>query len=291
MNTSLLAPAALLELRRTLSGQLSTADQPVYEHLRKVWNAAVDVSPSLIVQADAAHAVRFARAQNLRLAVRSGCHRLWHRGRRVLVDLSKMKGVDLGPETHHVRLESGLTWGEVAALMHPNGLALTAGNVATVGVGGMTQGGGIGWMIRRHGLTIDRLKAVELITVGGQIVRASLSEHPELFWGVRSSGATFRILTALEFEAHEGGMVYGGLLAFDGPNPAGLLAEYTPLSLEAPEDLTTEAMLMLAPPMPFLPPRRWAVRCCWFWPVSAAPSGRAKLRSGHCAAWAPRWLT
>ena len=290
INTSLLAPAALLELRRTLKGQMFTADQREYEHLRKVWNAAVDAFPALIVQAedaaDAAHAVTFARAQNLLLAVRSGGHSPAGFGTvngGVLLDLSRMKGFDLDPETCQVRLESGLTWGEVADRMHPHGLALTSGNVATVGVGGMTQGGGIGWFVRQHGLTIDRLKAVELVTAGGEIVRASASEHPELFWGLRGAGANFGVITALEFEAHQGGMVYGGLMAFDGSNPAELLAEYTRLSLEAPDFLTTEAMLMLAPPMPFLPPEAVGrplllVLACYSGPLEQGEGALGPLR-------------
>lgn len=256
-------PAALLALRLNLAGRAVTSDEADYDARRGVWNAQVDAHPALIVRAwdagDVARTVAFARAQRLPLAVRSGGHSPAGFGtveRGVVLDLSEMKGLTVDPETRHVRLEPGLTWGEVARALQPHGLAITAGDVPTVGVGGLTQGGGIGWFVRKHGLNIDRLRAVELVTADGQVIRASATERPELFWGLRGGGANFGVVTAYEFEAHEGGTVLGGLVMYpvrDAAHARHLLSEYARIAGAAPDDLSTQGLLVAAPPLPFIP--------------------------------------
>jgi FAD/FMN-containing dehydrogenase len=148
---------------------------------------------------DVIAAVDFARGQRQSVAIRGGGHSDAGFGTcdgGVLIDLSQLKRIDIDPVTRRARIEPGLTWAEVAAAAHPYGLALTSGNSGSVGVGGLSLGGGIGWMARKYGLTIDRMRAVELATASGQFVRASATEHADLFWGLRGGGGNFGVATA-----------------------------------------------------------------------------------------------
>ena len=253
-------PAALLDLHLNLAGRAVTSDEAEYDAFRGVWNAAADAHPALIIRAksagDVARTVAFARAQHLPLAVRSGGHSPAGFGtveRGVVLDLSEMKGIEVDPDSRRVRLEAGLTWGEVAGHLHPHGLAITAGDVPSVGVAGLTQGGGIGWFVRKHGLALDRLRAAELVTADGRLLRASATEHSELFWGLRGGGANFGVITAMEFEAHPGGTVYGGMVVYDGADARHVLGEYARIAAAAPDELSTQAIFLAAPPLPFLP--------------------------------------
>ncbi|PYE55446.1 FAD-binding oxidoreductase [Deinococcus yavapaiensis] len=247
-------------LRVALEGEVVTPSDATYDELRAVWNADAADRPALIVRprsaVDVSRAVRFARARGLRLTVRGGGHSpagfsTLEGG--LVIDTRLMKSIVVNPATRRVRLESGLTWGEVARFLQPYDLAITAGDVPSVGVAGLTQGGGVGWFVRKHGLAVDRLRAVELVTATGEILRATDTENRELFWGVRGGGANFGVITALEFEAHPGGLVTGGVIAFDGTNARHLFGEYARLAKTAPDDLSTQGILMAAPPLPFLP--------------------------------------
>lgn len=249
----------------TFHGTVIRRGQDGHDAAREVWNAAGrDLSPVLIAQphdaAAVAHAVRFARGVGLPIAVRSGAHSPALLGTidgGLVIDLSALTALDIDPATRRVRVQPGLTWGEVAAALHPHGLAITAGDVATVGVGGLTQGGGIGWFVRKYGLAIDRLRSAELVTAAGELLTVSETEHPEVFWALRGAGANLGVITALEFEAHPAGMIYGGMLAFDASDPAEgarLLTTFARLAHDAPEALTVQGLFMAAPPAPFVPP-------------------------------------
>ncbi|ULH17562.1 FAD-binding oxidoreductase (plasmid) [Deinococcus sp. KNUC1210] len=247
-------------LAASLKGELLLPTSAAYEQARRVWNAAVDLYPAAIVRPahapDVAQAVRFARTHRLPVAVRSGGHSPAGFGTvegGLVIDLSSMKAISLDAATRRVWAEPGLTWGEVASFLQPYDLAITAGDTPTVGVGGLTQGGGIGWFVRKHGLALDRLRGVELVTADGTVLRASATEHPELFWGVRGGGANFGVITAYEFEAHAGGTVLGGLVIFDGSDARHLLGEYARLAAASPDELSTQAVLFAAPPLPFIP--------------------------------------
>lgn len=247
-------------LAAAVMGEVLLPASARYAQARGVWNAAVDLHPAAIVRPlnarDVACAVRFARAHALPLAVRSGGHSPAGFGTvegGLVIDLSQMKAISVEADTRRVRVEAGLTWGEVAEALQPHGLAITAGDTPTVGVGGLTQGGGIGWFVRKHGLAIDRLRAAELVTADGQLLRVSADEHPELFWGLRGGGANFGVITAYEFEAHPGGTVLGGMVIYDGTNARQLLGEYARLAAAAPDELSTQAVLFAAPPLPFVP--------------------------------------
>jgi FAD/FMN-containing dehydrogenase len=175
-------------LRTRLHGELLLPEDEGYEAACVIWNGAELQRPALIVrplfELDVIAAVRFARAHGLPLAVRSGGHSFPGHSSvagGLVIDFSLMKGLEIDPERRVARAQPGLTWGEYAAAANEHGLATTSGDVATVGIGGLTLGGGIGWMVRKYGLTIDHLIAVELVTAEGRLMRASTEEHPELF--------------------------------------------------------------------------------------------------------------
>jgi FAD/FMN-containing dehydrogenase len=248
-------------LASNLRGELIRPGVPAYEAERKVWNGSFDRHPAAIVRCvdaeDVRIAVNFARSQAMTISVRSGGHSLAGHGTNdngLAIDLWDMKKIAIDPVRHTARLEPGLTCGEVAKAIEPFGLAMTAGDVATVGVGGLLLGGGIGWMVRAYGLTIDRLRAVEVVTADGQLLRASADEHPELFWGLRGGGGNFGIATAFEIDLHPGGTVLGGAVFYEATEADRILQDCTRLAIAAPDALTIEATLMLAPPVPFIPP-------------------------------------
>jgi FAD/FMN-containing dehydrogenase len=247
-------------LESRLQGDLVWPGQPAYEAGRGVWNMATDRRPALIVRAadaeDVIAAVDFARAQGLSVAVRSGGHSNAGFGTcdgGVLIDLSALKGIDIDPLTRRARIEPGLTWAEVSAAAHPYGLAMTSGNAGSVGVGGLLLGGGMGWMVRKYGLAIDRVRAIELVTASGQFVRASATEHADLFWGLRGGGGNFGVATAFEVELHPGGTVLAGVLAFDAAQIDRVLPALAHFAQAAPDELTTDSLIALAPAVPFIP--------------------------------------
>jgi FAD/FMN-containing dehydrogenase len=259
---------SLQELAARLQGELVLPDTPGYESARCVWNGVADRHPSAIVRpasvADVIAAITFAREQGLEVSVRSGGHSFAGYGTNdggLVIDLSLMKAITVDPEQRTARIEPGLTWGEVAGILQPYGLALTAGDTATVGVGGLLLGGGIGWMVRKYGLTIDRLRAVELVTADGEILRASADEHAELFWGLRGGGGNFGVATAFEVDLHPAGMVLGGAVFYDATEAERILRAYARYGAAAPDELTTMATLMAAPPAPFIPPEKQGMPC------------------------------
>jgi FAD/FMN-containing dehydrogenase len=252
---------AFKKLISNLQGELILPGDAAYESERKVWNGSADCYPAAIVRCidveDVKAAVNVARKQAMTLSVRSGGHSIPGYGTNndgLVIDLSGMKTITVDPIRRTARLEPGLTWGEVANALQPFGLAMTAGDVASVGVGGLLLGGGIGWMVRAYGLTIDNLRSVELVTADGQLRRASAEENPELFWGLRGGGGNFGIATAFEVNLHPGGTILGGAVFYEATEAERILKEYARLAAAAPDQLSTEAMLALAPPAPFIPP-------------------------------------
>ncbi|WP_228037743.1 FAD-binding oxidoreductase [Nodosilinea sp. LEGE 06152] len=248
-------------LASKIRGELILPGNPAYEAGRKVWNGSFDSYPAAIARCVDAEDVRtivnVARAYAMTLSVRSGGHSAAGHGTNtggLVIDLSQMKAITIDLVRQTARLEPGLTWGEVAKELQPLGLAITAGDVASVGVGGLLLGGGIGWMVRAYGLTIDRLQAVEVVTADGQLVRASADAHPELFWGLRGGGGNFGIATAFEVNLHPGGAILGGAVFYEATEAERILREYTRLAAAAPDELSTEVLFMLAPPAPFIPP-------------------------------------
>ena len=254
---------AMWALALSLRGELIFPGDPGYEAARGVWNGAADRHPALIVRCanadDVIAAITFAREQHIEVSVRSGGHSLAGYGTNdggLVIDLSLMKSITVDPERRIARIEPGLTWGEVASTLQPHGLALTSGDMASVGVGGLLLGGGIGWMVRKYGLALDRLRAVELVTADGEILHASADEHAELFWGLRGGGGNFGVATAFEVNLHPAGMVLGGPVFYDAADAERILRAYARYAASAPDELTTIATFMVAPPAPFIPPEK-----------------------------------
>lgn len=282
--------SAIASLDSTIRGELILPHHPAYEPARKVWNGSFDNYPAAIVRCadaeDVKVAVNFAREYAMTLSVRSGGHSAAGHGTNtggLVIDLSQMKAITIDPVCHTARLEPGLTWGEVAQKLQPFGLAITAGDVASVGVGGLLLSGGIGWMVRAYGLTIDRLQAVELVTADGQLLRASADENPELFWGLRGGGGNFGVVTAFEVNLHRGGTVLGGAVFYEATEAERILREYTRLAAAAPDELSTEVLVMLAPPAPFIPPDKQgtpvvAIMVCYTGDISEGERVVAPLR-------------
>ena len=247
-------------LASQLQGTIVLPDDEIYEAARSV-HLVTDARPAMIVRAtsvaDVVATVNFARERQLDLAVRSGGHSIAGYGTLdggVVLDLSPMKSFEVNTESRIARLGPGLTWGEVADALHPHGLGLTAGDTATVGIGGLSLGGGIGWFVRKYGMVIDRVRSIEVVLADGQVVTASASEHPDLFWALRGGGGNFGIATSFEVEVHPAGMVYGGAIFYDAREAATVLPAYARYAASAPDELTTIALILVAPPAPFIPP-------------------------------------
>jgi len=164
-----------------------------------------------------------------------------------------VKAINIDRIRRIARIEPGLTWGDVARAAHAYGLALTSGDMASVGVGGLMLGGGSGWMVRKYGLAIDHLRAVELVTAEGEILRASERAHTELFWGLRGGGGNFGVATAFEVDLHPVGTVLGGAVFYEAAEAERILQGYARHATAAPDELSTQAMLMVAPPATFIP--------------------------------------
>ncbi|WP_344220303.1 FAD-binding oxidoreductase [Kribbella sancticallisti] len=189
--------------------------------------------------------VRFAADTGLRLAVRGGGHGFPGFGTNddgVVIDLSKFAAVEIIDEDRHlVRIGGGATWGQVAAALAPHGLAISSGDTRGVGVGGLTLTGGIGWKVRKYGLAMDNVAAVEMVTANGDVVRASAEENPDLFWAIRGGGGNFGIVTSFEFLAHPTTDVFFGKIAFPAAELAGVLQGWADYLRTAPEELTSIA--------------------------------------------------
>jgi FAD/FMN-containing dehydrogenase len=255
-------PAALAELARAFRGDLITREQQAaYNEHRKVWNASIDRFPALIARCegvpDVVAAVEFGRASGLPVAVRSGGHSfpgLSVCDGGIVIDLGPMKGIRIDPDKRTARVQAGVLWGELDQETQASGLATTGGIVSHTGVAGLTLGGGIGWLQRKYGLTVDQLVEVELVTSHGEVVRARANENPELFWGMRGAGANFGIATEFEFQLHGvGPTVFAGTVFWPIEESPSLLRFYRDWIAQAPDELMTIVIHRKAPPLPFVP--------------------------------------
>ncbi|HEX5013469.1 MAG TPA: FAD-binding oxidoreductase [Candidatus Limnocylindrales bacterium] len=241
----------------SLSGTVIRPDDESYDEARHIHNTLIDRKPLLIVRAadaaDVARSVVFAKDNGLELAVRAGGHSN-HSATDggVVIDLSSMKGLHIDPARRLAWAQPGLTAGEYTAAAAAHGLATPFGDTGSVGIAGLTLGGGIGWLARKHGLTIDSLVAVELVTADGRIVTANEQRNPDLFWAIRGGGGNFGIVTRFGFRLHEVGTVLGGALFL--PVTREVLEGLVPAAEAAPEELTTITFIMATPPLPFVPP-------------------------------------
>jgi len=243
-----------------LTGSVIRPGDEAYDEARKVWNGMIDRRPALIVRCqtpeDVVASVNFAREEGLLVAVRGGAHNVAGSATcddGIVIDLSPMKQVDVDPEARVARAQPGCTWADFDKATHPYGLATTGGLVSTTGIAGFTLGGGIGWLVRKYGLTCDNLRAVDIATADGRLVRASERENAELLWGLRGGGGNFGVVTAFEFDLHPLTTVLGGLVLHPASRAAEVLRFFREFVSTAPDELTCIAIFLTAPPAPFVP--------------------------------------
>jgi len=222
-----------------------------YDAARRVWNGMIDRRPRWIVRprsiADVLRAVRFARESSLPICVRGGGHSV--SGKSVadgalMVDLSLMKSIQVDPRRQSVVAQAGVKWSEFDAETAQYSLATTGGVISSTGIAGLTLGGGIGWLMGKHGLSCDNLLSADLVDAEGRHLPASASENPDLFWAIRGGGGNFGIATALEFKLHPLKTVHGGLLLYPRHKAIDLIRQYRDITLTAPDELTAYAALM-----------------------------------------------
>src|SRR4051794_28790167 len=229
-----LGDATLGELEQGLRGQLVRPEDEAYDEARAIWNGAHDRHPALIVRcggvADVMRAVDFARSEDLAVSVRGGGHSIPGYSTNdggIVIDLSAMRAVHVDPVRHRAVAQGGATWADFDHETQAFGLAVTGGLVSSTGIAGFTLGGGIGWLMRKLGLTSDNLVAADVVTADGQLVHTSDDEHPELLWGLRGGGGNFGIATSLEYRLHPvGPMVYAGPIFFQGDRAAEVMNFY-----------------------------------------------------------------
>ena len=258
---TILGDATIQELRDSTRGEVISPADPRYDEARAVWNGMIDKRPALIVRclgvADVLAAVQFARSQDLELAVRGGGHSLPGFSTSdggIVVDLSPMKGIRVDPAGQRVIAQGGVTWRELDHETQAFGLAVTGGLISSTGIAGFALGGGVGWLMRKHGLTCDNLVAADLVTADGRLVRASEDENPELYWGLRGGGGNFGIVTSFEFRLHRvGPTIFAGPIFFPGDQATQILRGYREYTANLPDEMTTLMNLTTAPPVPFLP--------------------------------------
>ena len=242
-------------------GEAIRPSTPAYDAARRVWNHAIDRYPSLILRctstADVQAAVIHARRAGLVIAVRAGGHSM--AGLSVcddgaVIDLTPMKDIHVDPVRRIATVQPGVVWRELDAATQAHGLAVPGGEVSDTGVAGLTLGGGIGWLGRKHGLSCDNLRAVTLVTASGAVVRASHEENPELFWGIRGAGANFGVVTELELELHPvGPTIFGGELIHPGFRDQAALRAMVDHAAGMPDEVRLMAALVTAPEAPFVP--------------------------------------
>ncbi len=252
----------LAELGMLFRGPIYAPGDPDYDERRAIENLAIDRHPGLIIrcsgEADVIDGVRLAREHDLLLAVRCGGHHVAGHGTvdgGLVLDLRDMNGVWVDPVNKTIRVQGGATWGQVDREAQVFGLAVPGGVVSTTGVGGLTLGGGIGWLHRKWGLSCDNLISAQVVLASGELVTASADEHPDLFWAIRGGGGNFGVVVDFLFRAHEVGPEVALAAVFhDIRAGAELLPQWRDLALEAGDEVTTRALYWSLPPAPDLPP-------------------------------------
>ena len=260
---------AVSELRERVRAPIITADDPGYDDARAVWNAMSDKRPLAIVRAeqvaDVVGAVNFAREGGLELSVRGGGHSAPGFGTNdagVVIDLSLMRHVHIDPQARTARAGGGATWGDFNYATHAFGLATTGGIISTTGVAGLTLGGGIGYLTRGYGLSVDNLLSVDVVTADGRYLRASQDENADLFWALRGGGCNFGVASSLEFQLHPVNDVYVGIFFYELDETANLLRFFREFIEDAPETYGAFPAFQVAPPLPFIPEDRHGDTFC-----------------------------
>jgi FAD binding domain/Berberine and berberine like len=245
---------AIENLKANLHGELIVPGSESYGSARHVWNGMIDKYPALIVQcadvADVISAVQFARSQRLEVAVRGGGHSFAGNGTcdgGIVIDLAHMKRVQVNPVKRTAWVQAGLTLGEFIRQTQAFGLATPVGTASETGLSGLTLGGGTGWLMGKYGLTIDNLLSVEVVTADGRVLKASISEHPELFWAVRGGGGNFGIVTGFEFQLHPVSTLLAGMIFHPASNASDVMHVYREFTCTVPDELSIGLALASTP--------------------------------------------
>src|SRR5262245_45125425 len=283
--------AALAALEKDFAGALITRADPGYDEHRKVWNGSIDRSPALIARCtgveDVVAALRFAKEAGLEVAVRSGGHSFPGASvcdGGIVIDLRPMTEIQVDPEARTATAQAGVLWGELDAATQEHGLATVGGIVTHTGVAGLTLGGGIGWLQRKFGLTVDQLLSAEMVTAEGEVVRASAEENADLFWGLRGGGGNFGIVTEFEFRLHPvGPTVFAGALFWRMERAPEVLRFYRDWIAEVPDELMTIVVQRKALPLDWIPEDLHgkpviSVACCYAGPVEEGERAMQPLR-------------
>jgi FAD/FMN-containing dehydrogenase len=256
INTNGVAVAedAIAKFATSFHGQLIRPGDLDYDTARKIWNASVDKRPGIIARcagvSDVVAAVNFARENSLLTAIRGGGHNVGGRALcdgGIVIDLSRMKAVHVDARNRTARVQGGATLGDVDRETHVFGLAVPAGVISKTGIAGLTLGGGVGWLVRKHGLTCDNVLSFEVVTAEGKVVVASAQEHPDLFWALRGGGGNFGVVTSFEFRVHPVNNVLGGLVIHPRDKALEVLRFYRDFIESAPEELTLYCVMLSTP--------------------------------------------
>src|SRR5512144_77649 len=257
------------DLREGLRGRVVTRSDPDYDEVRALYNGMIDKRPRVIARcadvADVITAVNFGRDRDLLIAVRGGGHNgpgLGSCDDGLMIDLSMMQGIHVDRVNKTVRVEPGCTSGDVDHATHAFGLAVPFGIVSTTGVAGLTLGGGIGYLTRRYGLTVDNLLEADVVLADGSFVTASPKEHADLFWALRGGGGNFGVVTSFLFQAHPVSTVYAGPIFWDATHAKAVMQAYRDYLPEAPEELGIFVGLKTVPSMEPFPTEGWGKRAC-----------------------------
>jgi FAD/FMN-containing dehydrogenase len=248
---SILDAPEIAALRSGLRGAVLLSGDEGYETARRVWNGNVDRHPSVIVRcmgtSDVQRAVDFARKRDLLVSVRGGGHSAPGYGTNdggLVIDLSLMKAISVDPAGCTARAEGGVLWRDLDSATQAHGLATTGGTVSNTGIGGLTLGGGLGWLMGKHGLTIDNLISAEVVTADGQLRKASAAEHPDLFWALRGGGGNFGVVTAFEYHLHPVTQVLGGMVIYPLDQAAEMLRFYRDFCPTLPDEAEANRELL-----------------------------------------------
>ncbi len=285
-----MATTTVEQLREQVRGETITAEDPAYEEARRVYNAMIDRRPSVIVRCagadDVVAAVNFARESGLDLAVRGGSHSVPGFGTAddaVVIDLSRMQAVEVDPGARTARGQGGATWGAFNDATHAHGLATTGGIISTTGIGGLTLGGGIGYLSRGFGLSCDNLLSAEVVTADGRTLTASAQGNEDLFWALRGGGGNFGVVTSFEYRVHPVREIYGGPMLYELSDAATVLKFYREFIRDAPEEFGGFPAWQIAPPLPFIPEDRHGEPflifvACWAGPIEEGEAALKPLR-------------
>jgi len=285
MTTSAIATHAYEDLAAAVRGSLIMPGDPEYDRARAVYNGMVDKRPAAIARcrdvADVITCVRFAREHGVEIAVRSGGHSaaglgVWDDA--LVIDLSLLRSTTVSPENHTVRADAGCTWGDVDHATVAFGMATPSGFLSSTGVAGLTLGGGVGYLSRRFGLTVDSLLAADVVLADGTFVTASENSHSDLFWALRGGGGNFGIVTSFTFRCHDiggHGTIIGGPVLYDIADTAEVMRWYRELVPSLPEELSGWIALLTIPPAPPFPEELWGRKACGIVWCYTGPHDRA----------------